>query len=80
MSEKKVELSIHDKEEPKPLPQLKLFLKQSGDNVDLCSKDSEGFIWSILSIQSDGKFGRYTNIDPKTGLQVNKNGQIVEAK
>lgn len=82
MSEERVKLSIKGKKKSKPIiPELELFLKQNDDGVTLYGRASTGFEWNLFVIRSDGKFDRCGGVEfGETGLQVNKNGQILEAK
>ena len=78
----KVKLSLRDdKKETKPVvPELELYLEQDEKDVMLCGKDGEGLSWNLLIFRCNGKFERVVNVGDDLGLQVNKNGQILEAK
>jgi len=83
MSEKRVELSIRSKgkRKPKPIiPKLELFLEPLGDSITVRGRDKDGDDWYILEITPEGKLKRSLAVVDDIGLQVNRNGQILEAK
>ena len=81
MSEKKVKLSIKSKEKPTPIiPQLRIALNMSEGCVRIVGYGGDGTMWYIANITTDGKFNRCGSLPNDIGLQVNRNGQILEAK
>ena len=80
MSEKRVELFIKDEKKGSVIPRLGITLEMDNGDIDIVGTDEEDNKHLICSLLSDGKFIRISSLSDNIGLQVNKNGQILEAK
>lgn len=66
-------------QEGKQIPNIKLKFEHSGDDVNVIGSDGDNEYF-LVSFNSDGTLYRHNNIDPCTGFNLNKNGQIKERK
>jgi hypothetical protein len=79
--EKKVELFIRNKEESKSVvPKLGIELQKDDGDINIVTQNRDGDDIPLFSIMFDGKLWRYSNIPDDIGLQVDRNGEILEAK
>lgn len=76
----KVKLSIKDDKNNEIVPQLKISFMMDGDDINVIGEDDKGEIYLIISLMGNGNLYRFGSIPNDIGLQVNRNGQILEAK
>ena len=72
-----IDCRIEGQEAPETRRVLTFALEQREEGLCIVAKETDGDVWPLVAITSEGKMKRFADIDPELGLELNPKGQVL---